>query len=251
MTQQLTFRILRQKTRTVSKPHWQAYKVPLIDERMSLLDALFYIQRHQDPTLAFRCACRVGMCGSCGLMANGRETLACRTLALSLVGSSGAEIRLEPMRHMAVVRDLAVNMASFFEKYQRIMPALIPQADYKGLTLISPHSKERKVISEQRECISCGLCYSSCSVVAMSEGFLGPAALNRVIVLIADSRDGASLERLELVSNDSGLWRCHTLFNCTAVCPKGISPTQAIQRLKRKAIAHNLHKLIPIGHGNL
>ncbi|MBI4233580.1 MAG: succinate dehydrogenase iron-sulfur subunit [Chloroflexi bacterium] len=225
-------------------PRWQAFSVPLFDERMSVLDALLWVQCNTDPTLAFRCACRVGMCGSCGVVINGRERLACRTLVRALAGDDGGEVRVEPMRHLPVVRDLVTDMASFSAKQRKVVPYLVPREGYQDLTTIPPTSRERTAIDPQRECIACGLCYSACTVAGMDGGFLGPAALNRAYVLVADSRDGAHTQRLRVIASEEGLWRCHSLFQCTAVCPKGISPTLAIQRLKRRVIAHNLKRLI-------
>ena len=222
-----------------AEPRWEEYQVPAFPG-MNVLDTLFWVQRNPDPSLAFRCACRVGMCGSCGIVINGTEGLACRTLVATL----GEEIRLQPMRNMPVIKDLVVDMGAFFDKYQKVIPYFTPAQDYEDLAPISPQSKEREAIDEQRECIACGLCYSSCDVVMMNETFLGPAALNRAYALVADSRDGAAEERLHLISNESGLWRCHTLFNCTAVCPKGINPTQAIERLKRKLIFQQLQRVL-------
>lgn len=205
-------------------------------EGMSVLDALLWVQQNADATLAFRCACRVGMCGSCGVVINGTEGLACRTP----IAQVGREVRLQPLRNLPVVRDLVVDMAPFFERYRRVMPHFIPRDGYKDLARIPPASREREVIDEQRECITCALCLSACTMVAMDSRYIGPAALNRAYCLVADSRDGAREERLALAAREWGLWRCHTLFNCAQVCPKGIVPTQAIQRLKRKAIARRL-----------
>ena len=220
-------------------PCWQTYQVPVFDH-MSVLDALFWVQRNSDPTLSFRCACRVGMCGSCGMIINGTEGLACRTLVSTIKKS---EARLEPMRTLPVLKDLVTDMGPFFEKYRKVMPNFVPSGDYQDLSPIPPGSKLRGVIDQQRECISCGLCLSACSVAAMDETFLGPAALNRAYCLIADPREGAQAERLDLIAHESGLWRCHTLFNCAQVCPKGIIPTQSIQLLKRKVVVSRFQKL--------
>jgi len=210
-----------------------------------VLDAALWVQRNADPSLAFRCSCRVGMCGSCGMVIDGKARLACRTL----VNSLGNDISLEPMKSMPVVRDLVVDMTPFFDKYRKAVPYFLPANPDPELepVLLPQDAKEREVIDAQRECIACGLCYSSCGMVGMDTGFLGPAALNRAYVLVADPRDGARKQRLDLVASESGLWRCHTQFECASVCPKHIWPTVAIQRLKRKAIAHRLKRLVPFG----
>ncbi len=239
-----TVRIKRQKPSAGHEPRWDAFEVPTFD-KMSVLDAVFWVQQNADPFLAFRCACRVGMCGSCGMIINGEERLACRTLVASL----GSDISLEPMASMPVVRDLVVDMAPFFERYRRAMPYFVsadPNPESEPV-ILPRDAKEREVIDAQRECIHCGLCYSSCALVGSTTPFLGPAALNRAYVLVADPRDGAKRERMDMVASESGLWRCHTVFNCAVVCPKHIWPTVAIERLKRKAIVHRLKKLVPFG----
>ena len=125
-----------------------------------------------------------------------------------------------------------------------VAPYLRTGQPSEGQAPITPASRERRTIDPHRECIYCGLCYSACSVVGLDSNFLGPAALNRAFTLISDSRDQAAEERLRLVSGEEGLWRCHTIFDCTAVCPKGIPLTQAIQKLKRKAVASRFKRLI-------
>lgn len=223
------------------EPWWQSFKVPVFD-KMNVLDVAFWVQRNAEPSLAFRCACRVGMCGSCGMVINGSEGLGCRTLVASL----GERLRLEPMRHMPVVRDLVVDMGAFYQRYRRVMPYFVTNDPDAGPARVSGDAKERRQIGEHRECINCGLCLSSCDVAGMGSDFLGPAALNRAYVLVADSRDAERKVRLRLVSNEAGLWRCHTLFNCTAVCPKGIPITEGIQRLKRKATVDRLKRALSL-----
>ncbi len=230
-----------------ASPHWQGFTVPVIAESMSVLDALIWVQHNSDPSLAFRCACRVGMCGSCGTVINGREGLACQTLVRPLLGGRGGTVRVEPMRHLPVLRDLAIDPTPLNGHLRKVMPGLFPREDAQQPAEIPPSSKERKAIDPQRECIYCGLCYSACSVAGLDSGFLGPAALNRVFALVADSRDTEQKPRLELVASEDGLWRCHSIFNCTAVCPKGIPITLAIQRLKGKVVVGKLKRLFGLG----
>jgi succinate dehydrogenase/fumarate reductase iron-sulfur protein len=201
--------------------------------QQTVLDALFTIQGDDDPTLAFRCACRVGMCGSCGMVINGREGLACRTAVRPL----GSRVHLAPMRHQAVVRDLVVDMASFFDAYAAVRPYLSPRPDVRDPVVARPGSGIREDIDLGLECINCGLCYSACDMVGLTGGrFLGPAALNRAYNLVADVRDGLADRRLDAVTRDlTGVWSCHTHMSCVEVCPKGIEPTRAIGRLKRRA----------------
>ena len=146
------------------------------------------------------------MCGTCGNLINGREGLACRTLVVDILDSVG-EIRLEPMRHLPVVRDLATDMAEFHRKIGDAVPDSSRLG--AGIQAIEPLSKERKTIEPQRECIYCGLCYSACSIVGLDDEFLGPAALNRAMISILDSRTDWADEGVNAVANEEGLWRCH------------------------------------------
>ncbi len=224
-------------------PLWQAFDVPFSGESMSVLDCLIWIQRNADPSLAFRCACRVGMCGTCGVVVNGREGLACRTMARDLLHGIA---QVEPMRHLPVLRDLVTDMSVFHAKLRRAAPTAASASSGDGFAVVSPDSGERRAIEPQRECIYCGLCYSACTVVGLDEDFLGPAALNRAFVTMLDSRNISSPDDMDAVANEHGLWRCHTLFECSAVCPKGISPTLAIQRLKRRVIGQKLRRVFKV-----
>jgi succinate dehydrogenase/fumarate reductase iron-sulfur protein len=209
---------------------------------MTVLDALFHVLRETDPTLAFRCSCRLGMCGSCAMIINGRERLACRTRLETL----GSRITLKPLRNLPIIKDLVVDMAPFFEAWRRIQPAFRPaepaedagaQSPGPDFARIPPDAKSRGIIEQGMDCITCGACYSACTMVTANPDFLGPAALNRAYVLIQDERDGDGLARLDTVSRETGALRCHTLFDCAAVCPKGIIPTWSIQKLKQQAVA--------------
>ena len=202
--------------------------------RMTVLDALVAVQSAQDATLSFRYSCRVGMCGTCALKVNGRPAWACRTL----LGGLGEEITLEPLTNFPVLSDLAVDMSPFFEKMKRARGWLEPTgAAEKAPALIAPNSRERKRIEPHIECITCGICYASCSIVGHDSDYLGPAALNRAYTLVNDSRDALGSERLMEVCTEDGAWRCHSQYNCTESCPKGISPTGAIKGLKRRAVS--------------
>ena len=240
----ITLTVKRTSTADEAGPSWQSFDVPEIAETMSVLDALIWVQQNSDPTLAFRRACRVKMCGTCGVVINGREGLACGTLVRSLVGDRGGEVRVEPMRHLPVVRDLVTDPGVFYQHLAGAGAAFSPKDGGQEPAEILPDSKERKTIDPHRECIYCGLCYSACSVAGLDSGFLGPAALNRAFVLVSDSRDGGGKQRLQVAATEQGIWRCHTIFECTAVCPKGIPITEAIQGLKRKVVVSKLKGLI-------
>lgn len=207
-------------------------------ERASVLDAIFAIQRAAAPDLAFRYSCRVGMCGSCGMLVNGREILACSTLMKDF----GPNVTIEPMRNLPVVRDLAVDMAPFFDAYRRSFPEFVPREDLNGFYPIPHRSAEWKALDHQPQCIDCGACYSSCTVVTLNPHYLGPMALHRALTVIVDPRDGERERRMRIVEHETGAWRCHTLGNCRQACPKGISPTASIARLKRLSFSHQLRR---------
>lgn len=210
-------------------------------EKASILDSLFALQRGPCPDLAFRYSCRVGMCGSCAMVVNGRERLTCSTL----IGAVGNKLRIEPLRNLPVTRDLAVDMQPFFAAYKRVTPNFVPRddLDQRGFYPIPHDSKEWKNLSHQPQCIDCASCYSACTLVTLHPGYIGPMALHRALNLIVDPRDKAGAARLRQVAGDSGALRCHTLGNCHDACPRGISPTHSIERLKRLAVAGWLKKL--------
>jgi succinate dehydrogenase / fumarate reductase iron-sulfur subunit/fumarate reductase iron-sulfur subunit len=196
---------------------------------MMVLDVLLAIQREHDPSLAFRYSCRVGMCGTCTVRLDGRAVLACQT---PLEPDRDA-IRLDPLSGLPVVRDLIVDMRPFFDEWARAKPYFVPAAVDGEPARIPPDAPERRIIDPALDCITCGACYSGCGIASYRRDFLGPAALNRAMVLIADSRDAAGEERLRAVTGDDGAWRCRYIHACTAVCPKGLDPAGAIRRLRR------------------
>ncbi len=217
--------------------------------QQTVLDALFYIQNELDSSLSFRCSCRVGMCGSCGMVINGKEGLACRTSLNQL----GIDVSVQPLRHIPVIKDLVVDMEGFFSKYRSIEPYFSPRVEISEPIVASPQSGIRKDIDLGLECISCGLCLSACDVVSMVPEFLGPAALNRAYNLVADVRDDRTDQRLSVVGAPRiGVWQCHTHMSCVEVCPKNIAPTRAIVNLKRILIRRSLlgkrHHFIPKVH---
>jgi fumarate reductase iron-sulfur subunit len=198
----------------------------------TVLDALVGVQRRQDPTLAFRYACRNGMCGSCGMVINGRERWACRTLLRTLSG----DVSVRPMYHYPLIRDLVVDMAPFRERMVAARAAFVPAAGAPEYALVPGEGAERRRIDATIECIGCGLCLSACSTVGRDPRFPGPAPLNRAFTLQADSRDGARRERWQALLSDDMLARCHTQANCTAVCPMELEPTGSILALRRRSL---------------
>lgn len=194
-----------------------------------VVDALFALQAEVDSTLAFRVSCRAGICGSCALRVNGRERLACQT-PLSLVGD---RVRLEPLRHLPVLRDLVVDMDPFFAKYGSIHPEFRPRPLDEPARVTAT---ERGLVERAINCISCGACHSACDMVGLNPAFLGPAALARAWALVGDTRDTDPDARLAEAAGENGVWRCHNLGNCTVVCPKAVAPLLAIQALRKAAL---------------
>jgi len=228
----ITVSVQRSTPESGERPRFETHPIEVAD-KASILDAVFALQRGPCPDLAFRFSCRVGMCGSCAMVVNGRERLTCSTL----VKTVGDKLRIEPLRNLPVVRDLAVDLKPFFAAYQRAIPHFIPREDLDQNSFYPiPHdSAEWKALDHQPQCIDCGACYSACALVTLSPRYLGPMALHRALNLIVDPRDKARAERLSLIAGEAGAFRCHTLGNCRDVCPRGISPTHSIERLKRLA----------------
>ena len=209
------------------------FRLDIPDEAATtILDVLLRIQQEQDPTLAFRFACRVAMCGSCGMVINGAEAMACKTNVSHI--APGQEITIRPLNHFPVIKDLVVDMAPFFQRFDEVLPFFEPKNQSSEIARIRPDSPERIDIGDATECIACGCCVSSCTMVQHHEGYAGPAALNRAFTLLADSRDGLFEERLTRALGSC--YHCRTEFNCTEVCPKGISPSRAIKHIQRLAL---------------
>ena len=217
---------------------FQEYEVPR-QESQTVLDVVTYVQRKLDPSLAYRFACRVGVCGSCAMSVNGVSRWTCRTHVSKVATDNQLEIA--PLRNLPVIRDLATDMTEFFDKWAKA------RGQFKGsktrkddFAQVSPQSKERKRVDAAIECIGCGVCYSSCEVVTWKPDYLGPAALSRAWTLMNDVRDVAQKERLAAVAGDAGCHACHTHLSCTERCPKGISPTAGIAGLKRAVLSATL-----------
>jgi fumarate reductase iron-sulfur subunit len=211
------------------------YEVPR-QTSQTVLDVVTHIQRKIDPTLAYRYACRVGMCGSCAMTVNGVARWTCRTHVATV--ADGDRLQIGPLRNLPVIRDLATDMREFFDKWARA------KGQYQGartrrddFAAVKPQSMQAKARDAGIECIGCGVCYASCDVVSWRPEYLGPAALNRAWTLVNDVRDTASAERLRAVAGDAGCHSCHTQMQCTERCPKHLSPTLSIAGLKRATTA--------------
>src|SRR5262245_18779467 len=221
--------------RGTEQGRFQTFHVPR-REHQTILDVVTDIQREQDATLAYRFACRVGMCGSCAMVVNGRPRWTCRTRVSEAVTADGT-LRLEPLRNFTVVKDLAVEMTTFFDKWRDANGSFEPSAPTGDFAVVPPASPQRAAADAGIECIGCGVCYSACDVVAWEPDYLGPAALNRAWTQVNDVRDAGNAARLAAVSGSAGCHACHTHMNCTEFCPRAIAPTYSIAGLKRRTAA--------------
>ena len=211
---------------------YQEFEVPRHPSQ-TVLDVVTYIQRHLDPTLAYRFACRVGMCGSCAMMVNDVPRWTCRTHVDRVLEKDA--LTVAPLRNLPVIRDLVTDMREFFDKWARAKGEFRGrQTKQDDFAKVPPQSEERVLVDKGIECIGCAVCYAACDVVKWNPDYLGPAALNRAWTLVKDVRDRSQLERLRAVSGDAGCHACHSHVSCTERCPKHLSPTAAIAGLKRE-----------------
>jgi len=213
---------------------FREYEVPR-HESQTVLDVVTHVQRQLDATLAYRYACRVGMCGSCAMTVNGRPRWTCRT-HVDKVARAG-RLEVAPLRNLPVIRDLVADMREFFDKWARAKGQFRGSATRTDdFARVSPASEQRRLADAAIECIGCAVCYAACDVVAWSPDYLGPAALNRAWTLVNDQRDTAQAQRLRAVAGDAGCHSCHTHMSCTDRCPKELSPTASIAGLKRATL---------------
>ncbi len=206
--------------------------VPTQDSQ-TVLDVVSWIQQYADPTLAYRYACRVGMCGSCAMMVNGKPRWTCRTHVQKVLDDN--RITIEPLRNLPVIRDLATDMNAFFDKWVAAEGVFQPTKTRRDeIEPIRPDTPARAEANAAIECINCAVCYAACDVVTANPDYLGPAALNRAWSLVNDVRDGALERRLAAVSQGGGCHNCHSQSSCARHCPNELNPTASIAGLKRE-----------------
>ncbi len=212
---------------------YSTYPVP-VRESQTILDVVTWIQHKLEPGLTYRFACRVGMCGSCAMMVNGKPRWTCRTHVQKVV--DGNSLTIAPLRNLPVIKDLVTDMSEFFDKWRKAEGVFHPTSTrHEAIAPILPDEPQRIAASAAIECINCAVCYAACDVVEMNPHYLGPAALNRAWTLINDKRDGASIARLAAVSGGGGCYNCHSQQGCTTYCPNELNPTESIAGLKRMA----------------
>lgn len=216
-----------------------SYEVPA-RENQTVLDLVTEVQRYHEPALAYRFACRVGVCGSCAMTVNGRPRWTCRTHVKRVV--ENGEITIEPLRNMPRIKDLACDMGEFFDKWQKAGGKFKGRATRHDAPIaVDPESRERKNADAGIECINCGVCYAACDVVAWNKDYLGPAALNRAWTLLNDERHADHAGLLEMATAEGGCASCHTQGSCMTHCPVGISPTRSIAGIKKMSLVDLLN----------
>lgn len=210
------------------------YRVPARPNQ-TVLDVVTEVQRRLEPSLAYRFACRVGVCGSCAMTVNGIPRWTCRTHVRNV--AAGRVLTIEPLRNMPRIKDLACDMSAFFDKWQKAggrFKGKLTRSD--APMAVDPKSRERRAANAGIECINCGVCYSTCDSVAARTDYLGPAALNRAWTLVNDVRHAERRATLDKTMADGGCGSCHTMGSCVQYCPVGISPTASIAGLKRMSL---------------
>ncbi len=231
---QITLKIFRFNPETDKRPHYKTYKVEG-DDSERVLDLLEYVKGYYDGTLSFRRSCAHGICGSDAMRINGRNYLACKVL----VRDVGAKITVEPILGLKVIKDLIVDMEPFFDHYRAVLPYFInDEPAPRTERLQSPEERER--FDDTTKCILCACCTTSCPSFWANDQYVGPAAIVSAHRFIFDSRDRAAAERLSILSEQFGVYRCHTIFNCTIACPREIEITRAIGEVKKALLLGKL-----------
>jgi fumarate reductase iron-sulfur subunit len=237
----VTLVVTRYRPEIEAEPTTQAYEVPFRKDWV-VLDALNYVKDRLDGSLAFRWSCRMGVCGSCGMMVNGTPKLTCGAFLSDYLG---APVRVEPLQYFPIIRDLVVDITDFLHKLKQVKPWIIRKEDQP------PAAGEYRQTPEQLEaykqfsmCINCLLCYAACPIYGLEPGFVGPAAIALAQRYNRDSRDEAAGERMEILTAADGIWQCTFVGECSRVCPKHVDPARAIQQYKLSGAVHAMRSLI-------
>ncbi|MEU5028461.1 succinate dehydrogenase iron-sulfur subunit [Streptomyces milbemycinicus] len=228
----VTFRIRRFNPEVAADAFWQDFQID-IDPKERVLDGLHKIKWDLDGTLTFRRSCAHGICGSDAMRINGRNRLACKTLIKDI--NPEKPITIEAIKGLTVLKDLVVDMDPFFQAYRDVMPFLITTGNEPTRERLQS-AEDRERFDDTTKCILCAACTSSCPVFWNDGQYFGPAAIVNAHRFIFDSRDEGGEQRLEILNDKDGVWRCRTTFNCTEACPRGIEVTKAIQEVKRALI---------------
>jgi fumarate reductase iron-sulfur subunit len=232
MADMITLEVMRYRPEQETEPSFQSYEVPFHEDWV-VLDALNYIKDRLDGSLSYRWSCRMGVCGSCGMMVNGEPQLTCATF---LSHCRPGPVRVEPLRYFPIVRDLVIDMTDFMDKLQSVKPWIIRGNEKplsQGEYLQTPEELDN--YKQFSMCINCMLCYAACPVYGLDPQFVGPAAIALAQRYNKDSRDQGSSQRLDILSQHEGIWGCTFVGECSKVCPKEVDPAGAIQQYKLTA----------------
>lgn len=245
---EIELEILRYNPERDQQPRYQTFTVPFTDDT-SVMQALQYVKDDLDGSLTFRWSCRMAVCGSCGIMVNGIPHLSCKTFLRDYYPD---KIRVEPLAHFPIVRDLAVDQSDFLEKLESIKPYIIPKEDRsleEGTYLQTSVQLSR--YKQYSQCINCLLCYAACPQYGLNPEFTGPAVLALLHRYNADSRDAGKAERMPIVNAEEGVWSCTLVGYCSEVCPKDVDPAAAVNQNKvNSTMDYFLRFLAPRGAAN-
>lgn len=232
---EVTFRIRRYDSEKPgkNKPYWQEFTLQDVEPNDRILELLHRVKWEQDGTLSFRRSCSSGICGSDAMRINGRNGLACKQLIKDYVQGEKGRVQIEPILGLPVIKDMIVDMEPFFAHYREVMPYFVnndpvPADGRERLQTI----EDRAVFDNTTNCILCAACTTSCPSFWANGQYVGPAAIVQAHRFIFDSRDQGAQERLDVLSEGNGVWRCRTIYNCTPACPRGIEVTRAIGEVK-------------------
>lgn len=229
MPDTITLEVFRYNPDNEKGPSYQSYEVPLKKDWV-ILDALNHIKDNVDGGLTYRWSCRMGVCGSCGMMVNGKPVLTCATFLEKYLPGP---IRIAPLEHFPVIRDLAIEMSDFMGKLKRVKPWIVRDEEPEEITEEYKQTPDQLADYKQYSmCINCMLCYSACPVYGLEPTFVGPAALALAQRYNMDSRDQGAEQREDILSQEDGIWQCTFVGECSEVCPKDVDPAGAIQRYK-------------------
>ena len=247
MSDHITLHVARYRPEKASETTFDAFELPCPKEWV-VLDGLNHIKDRMDGTLSYRWSCRMGICGSCGMLVNGEPKLACATF---LSDYAPGPVRVEPLRNFPVIRDLVVEMGDFMRKLVEVKPWIVRKEE-KPLAE-GEYRQTPEQLDEYKQysmCINCLLCYAACPVYGLDPSFIGPAAIALAQRYNLDSRDEGQRQRLDILSQHEGIWGCTFVGECTRVCPKNVDPAGAIQRYKLSAALDWLKSFfMPWGRG--
>jgi fumarate reductase iron-sulfur subunit len=243
MSDTITLEVLRYRPDADAEPRFQTYAVPYRDDWV-VLDALNHVKDNLDATLSYRWSCHMAVCGSCGMMINGEPKLSCH----AFLRDYGHVIRIEPLDHFPIERDLVIVMDSFIEKLSSVNPYVISKQEKplsEGEYLQTP--AQLRAFKQYTQCINCLLCYAACPQCGLNDDFVGPAALALAHRYNLDSRDAGKDVRAEVVASNEGIWECTFVGACSEVCPKNVDPAAAIQQTKISASIDYFKTFLPGG----